>query len=53
MIRSVVLICASNAFFATKVSSINTIADIVQQIPGVDVAIVAEVNRSKGVAVNV
>ncbi len=33
---------ASNAFLATKVSYINTIANICQHIPGVDVNIVAE-----------
>jgi UDPglucose 6-dehydrogenase len=33
---------ASNAFLATKVSFINTIANIAQQIPGVDVNQVAE-----------
>lgn len=33
---------ASNAFLATKVSYINTIANIAQQIPGVDVNQVAE-----------
>ena len=33
---------ASNAFLATKVSFINTIANIAQQIPGVDVGQVAE-----------
>src|SRR6266568_5710840 len=33
---------ASNAFLATKVSFINTIANIAQQIPGVDVAKTAE-----------
>jgi UDPglucose 6-dehydrogenase len=33
---------ASNAFLATKVSYINTIANIAQQIPGVDVNRVAE-----------
>jgi UDPglucose 6-dehydrogenase len=33
---------ASNAFLATKVSFINTIANIAQQIPGVDVNKVAE-----------
>ncbi|HEV2119173.1 MAG TPA: UDP-glucose/GDP-mannose dehydrogenase family protein [Candidatus Bathyarchaeia archaeon] len=33
---------ASNAFLATKVSFINTIANIAQQIPGVDVSTIAE-----------
>src|SRR5712691_3845860 len=33
---------ASNAFLATKVSFINTIANIAQQIPGVDVGTIAE-----------
>jgi len=33
---------ASNAFLATKVSFINTIANIAQQIPGVDVGIIAK-----------
>ena len=33
---------ASNAFLATKVSFINTIAGIAQQIPGVDVETIAE-----------
>ena len=33
---------ASNAFLATKVSFINTIANIAQQIPGVDVRTIAE-----------
>jgi UDPglucose 6-dehydrogenase len=33
---------ASNAFLATKISFINTIANIAQQIPGVDVGTVAE-----------
>jgi UDPglucose 6-dehydrogenase len=33
---------ASNAFLATKVSFINTIANIAQQIPGVDVGKIAE-----------
>ena len=33
---------ASNAFLATKVSFINTVANIAQQIPGVDVGTIAE-----------
>ncbi len=33
---------ASNAFLATKVSFINTIANIAEQIPGVDIGIIAE-----------
>ena len=33
---------ASNAFLATKVSFINTIANIAEQIPGVDVGTIAE-----------
>ena len=33
---------ASNAFLATKISFINTIANIAEQIPGVDVATIAE-----------
>ena len=33
---------ASNAFLATKVSFINTIANIAQQIPGVDVGTIAD-----------
>jgi len=33
---------ASNAFLATKISFINTIANIAQQIPGVDVGTIAE-----------
>jgi UDPglucose 6-dehydrogenase len=33
---------ASNAFLATKVSFINTIANITQQIPGVDVGTIAD-----------
>ncbi len=33
---------ASNAFLATKISFINTIANIAQQIPGVDVSTIAE-----------
>ncbi len=33
---------ASNAFLATKVSLINTVANIAQQIPGVDVGTIAE-----------
>src|SRR5712692_5768516 len=33
---------ASNAFLATKVSFINTIANIAEQIPGVDVTTIAE-----------
>jgi len=33
---------ASNAFLATKISFINTVASIAQQIPGVDVGTIAE-----------
>src|SRR5712664_760182 len=33
---------ASNAFLATKISFINTVANIAQQIPGVDVGTIAE-----------
>ncbi len=33
---------ASNAFLATKVSFINTVANIAQQIPGIDVGTIAE-----------
>jgi UDPglucose 6-dehydrogenase len=33
---------ASNAFLATKISFINTVANIAQQIPGIDVGTIAE-----------